>query len=152
MITYMIEPWSACWPELQPLWDAHWQEVAINRDSIKLAIDFDSYASFEANGSLQVMVAREDGAVIGYHLSMIRPHLHYVHDLHAFTDVYFISKDHRKGSVGVQLFREVEKAWKARGVKKAFTGTKLHLDMSKLFEHLGWTETERLFTKVLGGV
>ena len=148
-ITYMIEPWSKVWGELQPLWDAHWQEVALNRDEIKLAVDFEAYADQERMGTLQVMVARADGFVIGYHLSFIHPHLHYRDSLSAYTDVFYVDPSYRKGSVGINLFREVEKAWKARGVQKAFTGTKKSLDLSRLFEHLGWTAAETLFVKMI---
>jgi len=148
-ITYMIEPWSKVWGELQPLWDAHWKEVALNRDEIKLAVDFEAYADQERMGTLQVMVARADGFVIGYHLSFIHPHLHYRDSLSAYTDVFYVDPSYRKGSVGINLFREVEKAWKARGVQKAFTGTKKSLDLSRLFEHLGWTAAETLFVKMI---
>ena len=151
MITYQVEPWSRVWPELQPHWDAHWQEVALNRDTIKLNIDWDAYAAYDASGALHVMVVRKDGAVIGYHLSIVRPHLHYKDSLNAFTDVYYIAPEHRKGTVGVKLFLEVEKSLKARGVEKMFTGTKLSLDRGRIFERLGWTETERLYTKFIGG-
>lgn len=148
-VTFMVEPWSQVWRELQPLWDAHWQEVALHRDEIKLAIDFDAYAQQEAMGCLQVMVARCEGFVVGYHLSFIHPHLHYRNSLSAYSDVYFIDPNYRKGATGINLFKEVEKAWIARGVQRAFTGTKLSLDMGRIFEHLGWSESERTYCKLL---
>lgn len=150
MITFMVEPWSSVWPELQPHWNAHWEEVAVNKDKFGLDIDFEAYADYERRGCLHVVVARDAGKVIGYHLSIVRPHLHYKQTLNAFTDVYYIAPPYRKGSVGIKLFREVEKTLKARGVVKMFTGTKLSLDRGRIFEHLGWSETERLYTKWIG--
>lgn len=149
MITYQVEPWGIVKGEMEVLWPAHWEEIAINRDSIKLAVDHDSYAALEREGALHVVTAREAGRIVGYHISIVKTHLHYKNDLHGFTDVYYIEPAHRQGWVGVKLFKYVEKTLKARGVKKLFTGTKLHLDMSRLFERMGWQETERLFTKVL---
>lgn len=151
MITYMVEPWSSVWPELQPLWNEHWEQVALNRDTIKLNVDMEAYANYEAQGALHVLVVREDGKVIGYHLSIIRTHLHYKDSLNAFTDVYFLDHAHQGSTVGVKMFKEVEKSLRARGVEKMFTGTKVSLDRGDLFEHLGWTLTEKLYTKYIGG-
>lgn len=150
MVTYQVEDWFECWEEMSVLWDAHWQEVALDREKIRLAPDFASYERFAQDGSLHVVTAREDGKIIGYHISIVKPHLHYKDSLSAFTDVYFIHPDHRKGMVGVKLFKETEKSLKARGVQKMFTGTKLSLDMGRIFERLGWRETERLYTKYIG--
>lgn len=150
MITYQVENWSDCVAELEPLWASHWDEVAMNKDTIPLEVSYESYLLLESQGQLHVLTARCDGKIIGYHISLVRPHLHYASSLSAFTDVYYISPEHRKGMVGVRLFKEAESTLKARGVDKMFTGTKLSLDMSRIFEHLGWTETERLFTKYIG--
>lgn len=136
-------------PEMRVLWPAHWEEIAINRDTIKLAPDYQSYEAFDDSGALHIVTAREGGKIAGYHISIVKTHLHYKNDLHGFTDVYYISPEYRQGWVGIKLFKYVEKTLKARGVKKLFTGTKLHLDMGPLFERMGWHETERLYTKVL---
>lgn len=150
MITYMVEPWSAAWPEMEPMWQAHWEQVALNRDKIKLKVDMDAYAEYERQGALHLLVVRDNGKVIGYHLSIIRTHLHYKDSLNAFTDVYYVDKAYQGSTVGVRMFKEVEKTLKSRGVEKMFTGTKIGLDRGKIFEHLGWTETERLYTKWIG--
>lgn len=134
---------------MEALWPAHWEEVAINRDSIKLAPDYQSYEAFADAGALHIVTAREAGKIVGYLINIVRPHLHYKNDLHGFADVYYIQPEHRQGWAGVKLFKYAEKTLEARGVKKLFMGTKLHLDMSRLFERMGWHETERLFTKVL---
>jgi GNAT superfamily N-acetyltransferase len=134
---------------MEALWPAHWQEVAIDHETIKLAPDYKQYEAFADSGALHIVTAREAGKIVGYHISIVRPHLHYKNDLHGFTDVYYISPAFRQGWVGVKLFKYVEKTLKARGVKKIFSGTKLHLDMGPIFERMGWRETERLFSKVL---
>lgn len=149
VVTFMVEPWSRCWTEMSALWNEHWQEVALNRDVIPLDPDLAQYAELERTGALHVVVARDRGAIVGYHISIVRAHLHYRRSLSAFTDVYFLRSTHRKGLTGVRLIKAAEATLSARGVQKMFTGTKVSLDMSAIFERLGWTETERLFTKVL---
>jgi len=149
MITYQVESWFDVVDEMKHLWPAHWAEVATDHNTILLAPDYGLYEYYQKSGALHVVTVRENGAVIGYHISIVRPHLHYVNDLHGFTDVYYISPPQRKGWVGVKMFRYAERTLKSRGVKKIMTATKLHLDMGKIFERLGYRETERLYTKVL---
>lgn len=151
MITYAVENWFDVKDQMAHLWPIHWAEVATNREQIALDPDFETYAMFANAGVLHIVVARKDGEVIGYHFSLVRPHLHYRQSLSAFTDIYFISPEHRVGRVPLRLFEFVEKTLKARGVQKLFTGTKLSLDAGPLFKHMGWTPTETLYTKYVGG-
>jgi len=150
MITYHVEPWSTVQYDTRHLWNLHWQEVAMNKDKIQLDLDMATYEQYAASGALHCVIARSGGVVVGYHWSVVKPHLHYRNSLCAFTDVYFLHPDHRHGRAGIELFQAAESTLKARGVEKLFTGTKVSLDMGKIFEYLGWTETERLYTKFIG--
>lgn len=129
----------------------HWEEVALDKDAIKLNIDWKQYGQQEAAGAFCGVVARHAGKVVGYWVGFIRPHFHYADSLSAYTDIYFVDKDYRKSGVGADLFDYVEKTLKARGVQKIFTATKLHLNHSALFKAAGYTETEIVFTKLLKG-
>ncbi len=149
IVTYAEEPFSAMRPEMETILPLHWKEIARDQEIIKLDPDWDSYHAMERAGQVHALVARCEGKMIGYHLSFIRPHLHYRQSLSAMVDIYFILPEYRKGRVGIQLFKEVEKSWKQRGVQKAFTGTKCAADKSRVFEHLKWNRTEYLYTKVL---
>jgi len=151
MITFAVEDWFSVKDEMSHLWPDHWQEVAVNKDAIQLDPDFDTYATFANSGMLHIVVARKEGEIVGYHFSVVRPHLHYRRSLSAFTDIYYLAPKHRTGRTPLRLFQFVEQTLKARGVQKMFTGTKLSLDAGPLFEHMGWTETERLFVKMIGG-
>ncbi|MBB4226023.1 hypothetical protein [Variovorax guangxiensis] len=152
MITFAVEDWFDVRDHMAHLWPSHWAEVAMNRDTIRLEIDFDSYNQHAATGALHIVVARKSGEVIGYHVSLVRPHLHYKSSLSAFTDVYYIAPPHRTGRTPMRLFEFVERSLKARGVEKLFTGTKLSLDAGPLLQHLGWVPTEMLYTKYIGGL
>jgi GNAT superfamily N-acetyltransferase len=149
MVTYAVEPWSQYKREACSIWPKHWEEIAVDRDAIKLNVDYAQYDALDSQGALHIVVARSAGRMVGYWLGIIRPHLHYKTSLSAFTDIYYVDPDFRKGRVGIELFKFAEKTLKARGVQKIFTGTKVHLDMSKVFEHLGYRKTEVLFTKVI---
>lgn len=150
MITYAVESWTDAKAEMSALWIPHWNEVALNREKIPLNPDLDAYDAMEARGELHVVVARKEGAVVGYHFSIIRTHLHYKQSLNAFVDIFYVSPEQRTGRTPMRLFQFVEKTLKARGVEKIFTGTKCSLDAGPLFEFMGWTKTEVLYTKFIG--
>lgn len=159
LITYQEEPFDTAFEEAQELLEQHWEEIAMNKDKIKLAIDKDRYKELADRGVLHIVTARDaniqkwaydPGKLIGYHVGMITPHLHYKNDLHGLTDIFFIHPDYRKGRIGIELFKFVEKAMKAHGVVKMMTAVKMHKDVGKIFEWLGWTEAERGFCKYIG--
>ena len=77
--------------------------------------------------------------MIGYLLSVIRPHLHYADTLCGFEDAYFLLASHRKGLTGYRLLKVWKEAMVARGVDLLFAMTKPWLDNSRLFERLGFT-------------
>lgn len=150
MVTYAVEDWFEVRHEMEPLWFRHWDEVALNKDKMPLSPDFANYDAMEQLGMLHIVVARKEGEIIGYHFTLVRPHLHYVTTLCGMTDIYYIDPEHRTGRTPLRLFQFVEKSLKDRGVKKLFTGTKLSLDAGPLFEFMGWHPTETLYTKYIG--
>ncbi len=150
-VTFHRESWGVFAPDAAPLWPAHWKEVARDRDAIKLKPDVRQYEQLEREGALHIVTARELGTVVGYWIGIVRPHLHYVDSLTAFTDIYYLSPTHRRNGTGRTLFAEVERSLKDRGVQRIFTATKVHLDHSALFESLGYNRVETVFSKLLEG-
>lgn len=146
---FTVERWRNIRAEMLPILVAHWREIALNHADVPLDIDEKRYADLDESGSLHIVTARKDGALIGYHVAIVSAHLHYASTLHGFTDVYFIGPEYRAGRTGLRLFQAVERELRARGVRKLMTGTKVHLDQGRLFEHLGYSFTERLFTKII---
>lgn len=156
-VTYQVETLSTCQTEINNLLYAHWQEVGLGHDVVPLDPDWPAYQLLENMGMLHILTCRIDGVVRGYHVTRVDVSPHYKSTLHGFVDIYYLSPEYRGGRVGIQLFIEAEKSLKARGVKKLLSGTKQHesnitgksLDMSKLFERLGWKFIERTYAKVL---
>ena len=150
MITYALEPWSTYYRDCQALWPEHYEEIAVQKDRMPMRPDVASYEALDAAGRLQVVVAREDGRMIGYVVSVIRPHLHYADVLCGYEDAYFLTKSHRRGMVGVKLLRAAVEHMKRAGVRKAFFMTKAALDMGPIFERMGFTKTDIVYSKWIG--
>lgn len=149
MTEYAVEQWKEVKGEMPALWDRHWKEVALNHAEVPLDVDHERYDALADAGVLHVVTARRDGVLIGYHIAIISTHLHYKSTKHGITDVYYIAPEYRHGIAAVRLFQRVEKELKAAGVRKLFTGVKLHIDNGPLFEHLGYKPVERLYSKII---
>ena len=153
MITFGLEPWEKVKAEILPLWRLHHADVADPEDVHRIPLDPDwaKYQTAADRGVLQVICGRDQSELVGYVFAFVDTHLHYKSTLCAYVDLYWIRRDKRGHFNGVRMFRAMEKACKARGVKKLFGGTKLWLDASAVFRRCGWKETERLSTKWIGG-
>lgn len=150
MITFQRESWDEFYPDGAYLFPMNYEELALNKEDVSLDVNAESFAEIDAKGILNIVTARSEGKVVGYHISALLPHMHYRSaGLMAYTDVYFVHPDYRKGGCGAKLLMEVERTLKIRGVPKFYMSTKVHADNSKLLEALGYTFSDRIFTKVL---
>lgn len=152
MLRYNVAAWTDILVEIQPLLKRHWEEVALDREQVKLDVDHLRYAQLDAEGALALVAARDpeqDHRLVGYIAAIISTHLHYKSTVFGLFDVFYLDPEYRVGRNGMFLFLEMEKELKRRGVKKMVGQTKLSLNVSPVFEFLGWTEVERVFTKVI---
>jgi hypothetical protein len=148
LTTYCTESLSEARPDLEMILPLHWEEIARDKEIIKLDPDWEAYEALDRAGQFFMMFCRIDGKMVGYHICFIRPHLHYRKSLSAITDIFYLLPEFRAGRTGIQLFVESEKALKARGVQKIFLGCKVSKDLTPLFEKLGYVKIEYVFSKV----
>lgn len=148
--TFTCEAFEDIRDEIEPLWLLHWQEIGQDKDRVPLDPDWGRYAALDASGHLAVVTVRKGGVLIGYAFALVDTHLHYRSTLFASLDLYYLLPAHRGGRTALRLFQALEAELAARGVVKAVGNTKLAADQGRLFQHLGWRETERLFVKTLG--
>lgn len=149
MTTYAVERWKDLRAEMLPLLVRHWKEVALNHADVPLDIDEARYKQLDESDALHIVTVRREGELIGYHVAIVTPHLHYASTLHGITDVFWIAPECRHGVTALRMFQRVERELKKRGVRKMFTATKLHLDQGSLFEHMGYRAVERLYSKLI---
>lgn len=160
MITIQLERWAHFKDDAEALFPLHWEEVAIDKEHYKQKADHARYLAMCAAGSLQVVTARDvqtvngkvERKLVGYIISFIVPHMHYKGSpLVSMTDMYFVLPEYRKGGLGLRLFKFMEADLKAKGVGKAHTSCKVHLDFQPFLEKMGWRFTDKTFSKMLGG-
>jgi len=150
MITASVESLTENLEMLKPLFPLHWEELALNKDTVPLDPQYDAYLKRDEAGEVLYVALRDDGKLVGYFVGFIAPGLHYKTCLTCHLDIFYVHPDHRGKRGGVYLFKAVEAECKRRGVQRIFTGSKSHKDASKLFEFLGYTEVERYYSKWIG--
>lgn len=154
-VRYQVESWFDCEKEMSWLYESHWKEVALNQSAIPLNLAYGCYEDLAKKGQLHVVTVRDDDKVVGYHVSIIRPHLHYEQSLTAYTDAYYLHPNYRKGFNGVNLFKFCEESLKKAGVQRIITATKTNretgkkLDKSLIFKKLGYVQAETVYMKII---
>jgi GNAT superfamily N-acetyltransferase len=149
MITYQQESLVTTKEDARPLLEKHWEEIALNKDTIKLNPDWDAYADLEDVGILKIFTARSDGNLIGYFVVFVRSHIHYKDNLFAYNDILYLDKDYRKGFTGAKLMKFAEKCLKEDGVSVLVVNTKRHKPFDVLLSWLGYKHIENIYSKVL---
>lgn len=135
--------------DMKSLIEAHWDEIALNKDKIKLNPDWDKYKQLEGLGNLKIFTVRNDSDLVGYFICTVGSNLHYKDHTFAVNDVLFLHKDYRKGLTGAKLIKFAEKCLREDGVSVLVINTKVHQPFDKLMEFLGFNLTERVYSKYI---
>lgn len=136
--------------ECQELINLHWEEIALNKNKIKLNPDWEAYYEAEQQGKFKVFTARDSGKLVGYFAVFISTNPHYKDHLFASNDVIYLHKDFRKGFTGVKLIKFAEKCLKEDGVSVLSINTKVHQPFDAILSRLGFGLIERVYSKYLG--
>ncbi len=149
-IKYQQEFLDSVVEDAKHLLEEHWEEVALNKDKIKVNPDWDAYYALQDQGKLDIFTARDEGFLVGYFVVFVSSHIHYKDHLFAKNDLIYLAPSHRKGFVGVNLIKFAEKMLKEDGVSVMVINTKNHKPFHKLMLFLGFSPSETLYSKYIG--
>lgn len=141
-----VEDYLHVLPELAPLYLAHWEELALDKDRAPLSPRWDVYEHLARTGQLLVVTLRDHGRLVGYFIGFVQPALHYSTTLELTTDIWRVLPDVRGRFGGVRLFRAVKRAAVALGCHRMSVGTKLHKDADVLLRYLGLKPVETYYS------
>lgn len=102
-------------PDIGPLLQAHWEEVAKNKHLMRLNPAWDTYRDLERAGALFVLGAWADTTLVGYSATFLNRHIHYSDLIYAQNDVLFVVPEHR--GCGGRLMVATEREAKERGAQ-----------------------------------
>lgn len=156
-ITFQIERWADYARDAAPLWREHYDEIAADKDRMKMAPDAARFEALDAGGQLLITTARRDGRMIGYVVMILAVHMHYAETPCVFEDAYFLSPSERRGEglnfrahVGVRLIEAAIENAKAAGAKKLFFHTKEIRSVAVILKRLGMKKCDELYTMWIG--
>lgn len=135
--------------EIKPLLQKHWQEIAVNKDKIKLNPHWGRYRELDESGGIAIYTARDDGKLVGYFVLFIMNHIHYSDHIFAINDIIFVDPEYRKGTMAIRFLKWCEEDLKGIGVSVIAVNSKEHQPFGKVLERIGYNFTERLYTKAL---
>lgn len=136
--------------EMDILTEKHWEEIAVNKDKIALNPDYEKYVALEDAGILKIYTVRDNGQLVGYFLVMVTPHLHYRDHIFAMNDIIYVDPTYRGSTIAYRLIKFAEQQLKADGVSVLMINMKVHAPFDRLLEGLGFSNTERVYTKFIG--
>jgi len=128
------------------LFAEHYEEIALNKQVMQLKPDAEKYLEIEAKGSLFILAAYADNELVGYSVNFTTNHMHYSDLIVASNDLLFISKQHRKGKVGLKLIRATESKAKSVGAKLMLWHAKPDTALVGLLPRLGYGVQDIIFS------
>lgn len=146
-VEFAVEQFEPFLPDCKTLLQQHWEEIARDKDVIKLDPNWEQYEWLAKHNLLLIVTARDDGWLVGYIVGMVQPHLHYKSSLTCFTDLFFLQKPYRKGLTGYKLIKRYRDEAKKKGAQKIYISMKLALDIDPLLRRLGFTAIEKVYAQ-----
>lgn len=147
MITVRIESLGEVRGELEPLLWAHYDEVALYKDSVPLDVDWERYAALDQLGMLKVFTVRSGETLVGYAVFFVGPHMHYRRTSYANNDVLFVHPRYR--GAGIRLIRFAERALKEMGVERILFHVKVDHDFRPILHRMGYADEDVIVGKLL---
>lgn len=136
--------------ELKPLLQAHWEQIALNKDKIKLNPAWDEYIKLNNAGIIHFYTVRDNKQLVGYFCVLATKSLHYKDHIFATCDIIYVKQDKRAGMTGYKLIKFAENDLKNLGVSLLGINTKIHAPFDSLLKRMDYNLTERLYTKYIG--
>jgi GNAT superfamily N-acetyltransferase len=147
---YKQEFLHTCRYDAEELLKMHYNEIALNKDKIKLNPDWESYEKLEELGKLSIFTVRDNGKLVGYFVLLVSTSLHYVDHVYAISDIIYVHPDYRKGFLGVRLLKFAERCLKKDGVSIVMVNTKIHKPFGKILSRIGYNPIETVYSKYIG--
>jgi hypothetical protein len=150
-VHFAVESFSHAYAEAGPLMEAHWQEIAKNKDLLKLNPDVACYQAIEQNNKMLLVTARCETRLVGYFLWLLVTHAHYKHVLVAEEDLHFMLPEFRRGLTGYSFIKAACKAATDAGAKLLIMREKIGHEHQALMKRLKFKPTDIVYTYAVGG-
>jgi predicted GNAT superfamily acetyltransferase len=131
------------------LFQDHYDEVAKNKEVMKLKPDVKVYTALEKQDKLLILAAYIDNKMVGYSVNILSYHLHYADLFYAHNDILFVVEEYRNSKVGLALIKKTEAFAKALDAKLLLWHAKEDTALDKLMPRLGYGVQDIIHSKEL---
>lgn len=133
--------------ELKVLFTPHWEEIASNKHSRTLNVDYEYYKQLDDLGALLCIGAFKDNAIVGYSINAIVKDAHDCTKIICNNDALYVKPEFRTGSIGIKLIKETEKLAKERNCYGVIWHAKPGSPLDHLLEKIGYYVKDLLYMK-----
>ena len=130
-----------------PLFEEHYEEIARNKQVMKLKPNWPSYHAVDKIGWLFIYLAMQNDVCIGYSMNIMMHHLHYADLKVCQNDVLFVKKEFRGGRLGLRLLKVTEDHARSEGCKLMLWHAKENTALAKLLPKLKYGVQEIMYSK-----
>ena len=130
-----------------PLFEEHYEEIARNKQIMKLKPNYHLYEALNSTGWLFIYVAMRDDVCIGYSMNIMMHHLHYADLRIAQNDILFVKKEFRGGRLGLRLLKVTEDHARSEGCKLMLWHAKENTALAELLPKLKYGVQEIMYSK-----
>jgi GNAT superfamily N-acetyltransferase len=136
--------------EALPMLQAHYDELTLNKDRIKLSPRWGAYDILQQYNRFVAFTAREEGRLVGYSAFFVDYHLHYSGTLVAVNDVFYLHPDARRGTTALRFLRYAEQQLRdVWAVDKIAYHFKAVNNFGPILNRLGYANEEGVAAKLL---
>ena len=145
-MVYQEENYKDVIKELDKILPQFFKEVDIYPEEPEPDINHELLSSIN---SLQVITARDDDKLVGFHIAIIENDIFYKTLLTSAVLFYYMLPESRGNGNGTKLFEYAEKIYRDKGVKRVFMSRKIYINNENMFDSLGYTHIESNYTKAI---
>ncbi len=155
MFNVQVEGFEALKDELAPLWNIHHAETG-SAHGERLNPDWTLYIMMERMGRALLVTIREDGRLVAYWGGFLGPELNHYHVFSATTLGFWVDPQKRAegkalGSLGLRLFRAVERQLLAHGIVMWYTDLPFSRPYKGFLSAMGHRPISTYYAKRIGG-
>jgi GNAT superfamily N-acetyltransferase len=162
-VTYQVEKYADVIDEIWPMLEAHYNEIATDKQVKPFDPDLDRYQAMEKAGMLRILTVRgvptpvhdqdyfdgKPAGLIGYYISFVMPGLHYQQTSMAINDIMYIDPAHRGSTVAYRMIKLAISDLKNLGADVLIIHMKCDYPFRSLLTKLGFHLTEENWERVL---
>lgn len=136
--------------QILPLVRRDWEENGIDHKPVPLEIDLDRYLNYDLIGILQIVTARDQGALVGYIFAYVHPHIDHSGMGWAMLTWYWLYPEYRGGGIGDAMLQSMERFLREAKVSVVEVTRKISAS-HRMFERNGYRDTDIVSRKLLEG-